>query len=173
VVFVAWGYIEGPIVLLNLLAVVVPSLFLAALVGLSVLWRSRLRKLGWIGVGLAVYAWGWSVVRAVVGVDAVWVYFIRRGWPHYLADWLLFMLTALTLVGIATVRSGSSRGIGTLMLATGVFGWVYELTDAGGVLEAESVHLGFGLLFSLGWVVLGMWLLVTKTRRAHSPRAGD
>jgi hypothetical protein len=74
------------------------------------------------------------------------------------------MLTGLTLIAVATVRSGWSWRTGAVVLATGVFGWVYNLTDSGAVLEARSVHIGFGLLFSLGWVVLGVWLL----RRALS-----
>jgi hypothetical protein len=151
VLFVVWGYIDRPNIpetlkaVIDVLAFVVPTLFLAAEVGLCVLLRSRLGMIGWMGMALAVYAWGWSVVGAIVGEE----------WPDYLPSWLLFMLTGLTLMGVATVRSGWSRGTGAVVLATGVFGWVYNLTDSGAVLEARSVHIGFGLLFSLGWVVLG------------------
>ena len=168
VLFVVWGYIDRPDIPENLmgvirvLAFVVPLLFLAAVVGLSVLWRSRLGMLGWMGMALAVYAWGWSVVGAIVGGE---------DWPNYLAAWLLFLLTGLTLMGVATVRSGWSRGTGAAVLATGVFGWVYNLTDSGAVLEARSVHIGFGLLFSLGWVVLGVGLLAAGTKRAPRPQA--
>ena len=178
VLFVVWGYIDRPNIpenlkaVIHVLAFVVPTLFLAAVVGLSVLWRSRLGMLGWMGMALAVYAWGWSVVSAIVGGEAVWAYFAQREWPHYLASWLLFMLTGLTLMGVATVRSGWSRGTGAVVLATGVFGWVYNLTDSGAVLEARSVHVGFGLLFSLGWVVLGVGLLAAGTKRAPRPQAG-
>jgi len=175
VLFVVWGYIDRPnipenlIAVIDVLAFVVPTLFLAAVVGLSVLWRSRLGMLGWMGMALAVYAWGWSVVGAIVGGEAVCTYFAQREWPHYLASWLLFMLTGLTLMGVATVRSGWSRGTGAVVLATGVFGWVYNLTDSGAVLEARSVHIGFGLLFSLGWVVLGVGLLAAGTKRVPRP----
>ena len=58
-----------------------------------------------------------------------------------------------------------------MVLATGVFGWVYYLTDSGAVLEARSVHVGFELLFSLGWVVLGVELLAAGTKRAPRPQA--
>jgi hypothetical protein len=166
VLFVVWGYIDRPnipwnlIAVIHLLAFVVPTLFLAAVVGLFVLWRSRLRMLGWMGMALAVYAWGLSVMGAIVGGE---------DWPHYLAAWLLFMLTGLTLMGVDTVRSEWSRRTGAVVLATGVFGWVYNMTDSGAVLEARSVHIGFGLLFSLGWVVLGVGL---GTKRAPRPQAG-
>ena len=168
VLFVVWGYIDRPnipenlIAVIHVLALVVPTLFLAAVVGLSVLWRSRLGMLGWMGMALAVYAWGWSVLRAIVG----------EMWPHYLPAWLLFMLIGLTLMGVATVRSGWSRRSGAVVLATGVFGWVYYLTDSGALLEARSVHIGFGLLFSLGWVVLGVGLLAAGTKRSPRPQAG-
>jgi hypothetical protein len=64
VLFVVWGYIDRPnipenlIAVIHLFAFVVPTLFLAAVVGLFVLWRSRLGMLGWMGMALAVYAWG-------------------------------------------------------------------------------------------------------------------
>ena len=167
VLFVVWGYIDRPNIpetlkaVIHLLAFVVPTLFLAAVVGLCVLLRSRLGMLGWMGMALAVYAWGWSVVGAIVGEE----------WPDYLPGWLLFMLTGLTLMGFAIVRSGWSRGIGAVVLATGVFGWVYDLTDSGAILEARSVHVGFGLLFSLGWVVLGVGLLAAGTKLAPRPQA--
>ena len=53
--------------MIHVLALVVPTLFLAAVVGLSILWRRRLGMLGWMGMALAVYAWDWSVVEASVG----------------------------------------------------------------------------------------------------------
>jgi hypothetical protein len=34
------------------------------------------------------------------------------------------------------------------------------------------VHVGFGLLFSLGWVVLGVGLLTAGTKRSPRPQAG-
>jgi hypothetical protein len=180
VLFVAWGYIDRPGIPENLRAVihvlsfVVPALFLAAMVGLSVLWSSRLGVLGWIGIALAVYGSCWGVVAAIVGGESMWVYLAQRGWPQYLSDWLLFMLTGLTLLGIATVRAAREkplRGMGALALAMGAFGWVYDLTDTGAVLEARSVHIGFGLLFSLGWMALGVGLLAAGSRRARRPQA--
>jgi hypothetical protein len=166
VLFVVWGYIDRPnipwnlIAVIHLLASVVPTLFLAAVVGLYVLWQRRLGMLGWMGMFLAAYAWGLSVMGVIVGGE---------DWSNYFTAWLLFLLTGLTLMGVATVRSGWSRGTGAVVLATGVFGWVYNLTDSGAVLEARSVHVGFGLLFSLGWVVLGVAL---GTKRAPRPQAG-
>src|SRR5215216_4634770 len=72
-------------------------------------------------------------------------------------------------------RSGSARrrgGTGALGLATGIFGWVYNLTDSGAVLEARWVPVGCRLLFSVGWVVLGVGLLAVGTKRSPRPQAG-
>jgi hypothetical protein len=177
VLFVAWGYVDGPnipealVSVVDVLAFVVPALFSAVVVGLCVLWGNSLGKLGWLVMALAGYALGWSLVGACVGGEAVWVYFAQRGWPHCLSSWMLFMLLGLTLLGIATVRSGPSRyrGPGASVLATGVFGWPYYATDTGAVLEARWVHVGSGLLFGLGWVALGAGLLAIQARRARRP----
>ena len=174
----AWGYIDRPnipenlVVVIRVFGFVVPVLFLATVVGLCLLWGNRPWVLWGIGIALVLYGVGWGLGAASVGQEAVWTYFARRGWPHFHADSLLFMLSGLTLVGIAAARSGPSWG-GALVLATGVFGLVYHVTDSGAVLETRSVHVGFGLLFSLGWVALGLGLLVAGTRQARRrPRTG-
>ncbi len=176
VLFVVWGYIDRPDISENLVAVVqafafvVPVLLLATMVGLCLLWGNRSRTLWWMGMALIVYGVGWSLVGASVGGKAVWVYLAQRGWPHYLTDGLLFMLAGLMVVGIAAARSGPPRG-GALVLATGVFGLVYYVTDSGAALETRPVHVGFGLLFSLGWVALGLGLLAAGIRRNRGPSA--
>jgi hypothetical protein len=43
----------------------------------------------------------------------------------------------------------------------GALGWAYSFTDSGAIFEARSVHVGAGLLFALGWVALGFFLLLT------------
>jgi hypothetical protein len=176
VLFVAWGYIDRPNISENLrvathmLAFAVPVLFLVAVAGLwAVLRGSRFGVFRWTGMALTIYGSGWGVVR-VIGGESVWVYFAERGWPPYMSSWLPFVLTGLTLIGIATVRGRPLRGMGALVLTIGVFGWVYCLTNAGGVLEARSVHIGFGLLFSLGWVALGLTLWLAATKQAKESR---
>ena len=174
--FVAWGYLHGPATSPVLrsavvgLAFTVPALFFSVVVGLCLLWGSSLGKLRWLVMALAGYALGWGLVGAGAGSEAVWAYFAQRGWPHYLSDWLLFMLTGLTLLGIGMVSSrGPRRLTGAVTLATGASGWIYDLTDSGAVLEARWVHIGFGLLFGLGWAALGTVLLATSTMRSRRP----
>jgi hypothetical protein len=58
-----------------------------------------------------------------------------------------------------------------LVLATGAFGWTYYVTNSGAVLEAHLPHVGFGVLFGLGWLALGVaLLLVAKTSPAKGAR---
>jgi hypothetical protein len=118
-----------------------------------------------------VYGLGWGVVAGIVGATSVWVYFAERGWPHYLYHGWAFLFTGLLLIGIATVRGRPLRGLGALVFAIGVFSWVYYLTDSGAVLEARLIHVGFGLLFSIGWAVLGLWLWVGGTRQSKETYA--
>jgi hypothetical protein len=75
------------------------------------------------------------------------------------------------IVGGESVWVYSLRGTGALALAMGAFGRGYYLTDTGAVLEACSVRMGFGLLFSLGALALGVGLLAAGARRAQRPRA--
>ena len=191
VLFVVWGYIDRPDIPENLAVViqgwafVVTTLFLAAAVGLCVLVGSRLGRLGWMGMVLAGYALVSTlvvsatnlvlsatnlVVRAIVETDAAWAHFLLRKWLQNPTPWLSLMHTGLTLMGIAIVRSGPSRWTGAAVLGTGLSGWVYNVTDSGAVLEARLVHIGFGLLFSLGWVALGVGLFAAGTSRAQKPQ---
>jgi hypothetical protein len=165
--FMAWGYVDRPhmplylTIVVNFLSCVVPALFLAGVVGLSVLCGRRVGALGWTGLVLASYGSVLGVVASIANVQSplyVYVYLAHRYVSPYLLDWLALILTGLTLVGIATVGTRTLRGLAALLLATGAFGWVYYLTDSGAVLEARPVHIGFGLLFSLGWVALGLAL---------------
>jgi hypothetical protein len=179
VLFLAWGYVDGPEVsgslasVVRVLAFVVPALFLAVIVGLCALWRDGLGRLGWLVVALAAYASCWGLVGARFGSEAVWLYLAQRGWPHLLSSWLPLMLVSLSVLGVWALRSGSARpGVaGPLVLATGGFGWPYYVTDSGAVLEARWAHVGFGVMFGLGWLALGVGLfLVAKSRRAKSAR---
>jgi hypothetical protein len=160
--FVVYGYVDRPHLPLYLGAVVdflsyvVPALFLAGVAGLSVLCSRQVGVLGWTGLGLAFCGSTWGVMRSVASIGPLYLYLVDKGVPPYLFHWLVPMLLGLTLVGVAAVRTRTLRGLGALLLATGTFGWVYYFTDSGAILEARPVHIGFGLLFSLGWVALGL-----------------
>jgi hypothetical protein len=171
--FVAWGYADRPHVPIYLEEVVyvlswaVPALFLAGTVGLIVLCGRRAGALGWTGLVLASCGSIWGVVYgfAPMTIERMYWYLTQNGVPPYLLDWLVPMLTGLTLAGVSAVETSTLRGLGALLLATGAFGWVYYFTDSGAILEERQVHIGLGLLFSLGWVALGVVLLRGAVQR--------
>jgi hypothetical protein len=78
------------------------------------------------------------------------------------------MLVGRPLAGISIARARMQRGPGVLLLAMGTFGWAYYATDSGAILEARTAHVGFGGLFSLCWIALGLVLL----KREDFYRAG-
>ena len=82
-------------------------------------------------------------------------------------DWLVWLMAAVTLVGLAAIRMKALRGYGALLLAMTLFGWVYSFTDWGHILEVRLVHIVFGILFSLSWVALGCTLLRGEGKVEH------
>jgi hypothetical protein len=164
VLFLVWGYVDRPHIppylgaVVHFLSSIVPALFLGRVAGLAILCSRQVGVLGWAGLGLAFCGSVWGVVSGVASRAPLYTYMANEGVPTYLVDWLVPMLLGLTLVGVAAVGMRALRGLGAWLLATGAFGWVYHFTDSGAVLEARPVHIGFGLLFSLGWVALGLAL---------------
>jgi hypothetical protein len=178
VLFVVWGYIDRPdiseslSVAVHVLSFVVPTLFLVVVVGLAVPCASRRGALKTTGLVLSLFGSTWGVVGSIANLHPLYASLAESsGLPRYLFDWLLVLQTGLALTGIAPVSSRPSRGVGPLLLAIGVCGWVYSLTDSGVIMEARLVHVGFGLLFSLGWVVLGVKLWVRGMGQAEEPHA--
>jgi hypothetical protein len=78
---------------------------------------------------------------------------------------LTWLLLGLSIVGLATVRREVVRNWGLLLLATALFGWIYQLTDDwAGIVDIRPVHVAFGILFSLGWMLLGYALWTSKNK---------
>jgi hypothetical protein len=168
VLFVIWGYVHTNSapwyfdVIAWVLSFVVPVLFLAGLAGLYVLCAKRVGRIGKVGLvaGLVGSAMG-------VAYAAPWSAFATSGsgltplaWlDTVLVWWLDVLLTGLPLVGIAAVGTRAFRGLGVFLLAMGAFGWAYNFTDSGSIAESRLVHVGFGLLFGLSWMGLGLMLL--------------
>jgi hypothetical protein len=166
--FVTWGYVhrdEAPWyfdAMVGPLNFIVPALFLVGLAGLYVLCEGRVGRIG--KVGLVVSLAG-SAMGAAYAVP--WSAFAtREDWLSSLAWldtilvwWLHVFLAGLPLAGIAAVGARTLRGVGISLLAMGAFGWAYHITDSGVILEARLAHVGFGLFFSLSWIVLGLALL--------------
>jgi hypothetical protein len=58
-------------------------------------------------------------------------------------------------------------------LAPVAFGWGYYLTETGAILEPRARHVAFVLLFSLGWVALGIGLWVRGRNEPENPNASS
>ena len=157
--FVVWGYLDRPNIPIYLevavqaLSFMVPALFLMGLVGIYFRCKREANRPAMSGLALAFIGSGLGILP-LSGV----------------ADWFATLLGGLTLAGIATAGR-SLRGLGALLLATATLGWTYYFTDSGAVFEARSIHVGFGVLFSLGWVALGLALWVGGTRQAKGAHA--
>lgn len=167
-----WGYVDRPDLPVHLRAVVsvlsftVPTLFLLGLTGLYVWREGRVDRLGEAGLIVALVGAGLGVVHGLSSVTSLASSIVRNSWPpryggfHYVLHdvWLPIMLAGLTLVGLASVGQGRLRRAGALALAMGASGWLYFLTDSGAMLKTRVLHVGFGLLFSVGWIALGLAL---------------
>jgi len=169
VLFVTWGYVHrsnAPPYLdamSRVLNFIVPTLFLLGLLGLYVHFeKQRVGRVGRMGLVLALVG---SAMGAAYAIP--WSAFATRGdWLSMLARldivlvWgLEVMLIGVLLAGVAAVEARTSRGLGVLLLAMGLFGWAYYFSDSGAILEAWLVHVGFAILFSLSWMTLGLALL--------------
>ena len=69
------------------------------------------------------------------------------------------------MVGLSTLRREVLRYWGFLLLTMAFSGWVYQLSDdMTGIVDVRTVHVAFGILFSLSWVLLGYALALSKNR---------
>ena len=178
VLFAVWGYVHKPNApplfdaLVGPLSLAVPLLFLMGFAGLYVRCKGQTGWLGTAGFILAFAAsvwgavWGAAQLSAVVP-NVVYGYIISIGLPLSLATgWFQMLLAALVLIGLRLIRIKGLRGLSAVVLAMGGVGWLHVLTDPGDNGEGYVVHALFGLLFSLGWVVLGcvLWNQSTHSK---------
>ena len=78
---------------------------------------------------------------------------------------LTWLLVGLSIVGLGTVRREVLRNWGHLVLTIAFSGWVYQLTDNNnGIVDIRSIHVAFGILFALSWMVLGYALWWSKNK---------
>jgi hypothetical protein len=176
VLFLVWGYIDRPDLsdrqqaVVEVLSFLVPALFLTGVVGSCVQRRGMRDTLGRVGSALSMLG---ATSGVTVGLMNLTPWYGGLLLIALSSAWLPMLLAGLVLVGIANIRSRRSGALRMLPLAMGVFGWSYYFTDTGAVLEARSFHIGLGLLFSLGWMVLGFWLGAESRRQVEQRRAGQ
>jgi hypothetical protein len=69
------------------------------------------------------------------------------------------------MVGLSTLRREVLGHWGLLLITMAFSGCIYQLTDdKTGIIDARSVHVVFGILFSLGWVLIGYALWLSSNR---------
>jgi hypothetical protein len=166
--FATWGYVHRENApwyfdaIAGALNAVVPALFLVGFIGLFVLCKGQVGRIGKVGLVLGLAG---SAMGSAYAVH--WSAFATRDDPLSLLEWLdtvlvwwlPIILAGLPLAGIAALGARPLRGLGVLLLAMGALGWAYLVTDSDAIFEARLEHVVFGLLFSLSWVVLGLALL--------------
>jgi hypothetical protein len=194
VLFVVWGYIDSddsPWYLdlaVLVLGIIVPLLFLVGLAGicLMIYLKGRVRA-GWlssIGFLVGFAGAGWFVIKGVMEAPNLYRHLGERAWATppgaqeecgfcllvklYLLvnSPLTWLLVGVSMIGLSTVRRREVlRYWGLLLLTLAFSGWVYQLTDdMSGIVDVRSVHVAFGMLFSLSWMLLGYALWSSKTR---------
>ena len=184
VLFAILGYVdrEGAPWFLDLgvilLGIVVPLLFIVTLAGVYAKCRTQTSWLGVIGFVVGFAGAGWGFVAGVIIAPTIYGQLGERSWDHCIAQEcglslllsapLTWLLVGLTVVGLSAIRKGTLRDWGHLLLTLALCGWVYQLTDdKTGIVDVRSVHVVFGILFSLGWIVLGyaLWSSRNMVRR--------
>ena len=193
VLFLVWGYVdrEGAPWYLDLavlvLAIVVPLLFLVGLMGtyIRVYVKGRV-QVGWlslIGVLISFAGAARWLTAAVVNAPTLYRWLGNRpvitppGAQEECGLCLLsklyllvnspltWLFVGLSIVGLTTVRGEALRNWGLLLLAMAFSGWVYHLTDdKTGIVDIRIIHVAFGILFALSWMVLGYALWWSKNK---------
>jgi hypothetical protein len=180
VLFAAWGYLhqgrapQPPDAIASVLGLVVPLLFLLGLAGFHAWSRGRTGWwLGWVGFVFGLVGAGLGVAYRLLDMAGIattadrYGYAAGKGWPPQLFDWFPWLLVGLTLIGIASVQTRSLRGWTLLPLAMGILGWAYYLSDVESTGQMRAVHVVFGVLFSLSWILLG-YLLWSRGAGRHT-----
>ena len=137
-------------VMVHVLALIVPVLFMVALATLYPRCAGRAAFLGEGGIILGSLGSALGAVRALVDLAVPSLY------PHdalsgrllqFLFDvWTPTLFIGLLVVGLASLATRTSRGVGALLLAMGVFGWALRATNSGGIFETRLAHAGLGIL---------------------------
>ncbi len=161
------------------LGIVVPLLFLVGLVGTYIKCRTQAGWLSLVGFVVSFAGAGWAIIEAVMKAPNLYG---RLGERNYtpglgqecgfclltklsllLTSPLTLLLVGLSIIGLTTLRQGILKDWGFLLLAMAIFGWVYQLTDdKTGIVDARSIHIAFGFLFGLSWMLLGYTLWSSK-----------
>src|SRR5215204_1307771 len=179
VLFLVWGYLdrEGAPWYLDLavlmLNIIVPLLFLVGLMGVYIKCRTQAGWLTIIGVVLVPTLYRQLGERNwVYGVGQECAFCLLQKLSLLLNSPLTWLLVGLTIVSLTILRKEVLRDWGFLLVAMVLFGWVYQLTDDWtGIVDVRSVHVVFGILFSLSWMLVGFALWSTKNKLSWTAKS--
>jgi hypothetical protein len=129
----------------------------------------RAGRLGETGITIGIMGSGWGIFGSLVNVAPRYESLLL----YWYDMWIPTLLVGVTVAGLATIRPKKLWSLGSLQLSMGMPGWGYYLTDSGAFFEARSVHIVFGVLFSMCWVALGLGLRAAGVQRVAEPLARD
>ena len=151
--------------------------------------RARAGWLGSVGFVIGFAGAGWFVIKGVMHAPILYSQLGEKTWGtppgaqeeyglsllaklYLLANSpLTWLLVGLGMVGLSAARREVLRRWGLLLLTLAFSGWVYQLTDeVTGIVDLRSVHVVFGILFSLGWLLLGYALCSSKKRASQTSK---
>ena len=194
ILFLVWGYVdrEGAPWYLDLavlvLGIVVPVLFLVGLVGIYtrvyVKDRTQAGWLSYVGFLISLAGTAWWLTAGITNAPNLYRHLGEKtsSAPPGAQEeecglcllaklsllvnspltWLLF---GLSIVGLTIVQGKALRSWGLLLLTMALSGWAYQLTDdKTGIVDIRSIHVAFGILFSLSWMALGFALWWSKNK---------
>jgi hypothetical protein len=175
------SYLE-PVVLV--LSIVVPLLFLVGFAGTYARCRIRAGLLAVIGFVVGFAGAGSMIVNGLYGYEPlgerIWPYFEAQEGCGYcllpklatvLSASLTWLVVGLSIVGLTSFRKAAIRHWGFLLLAMALFGWGFQFTEDGIVsASVRPIHVAFGILFGLNWMLLGYALWLSRTNRADQPK---
>jgi hypothetical protein len=169
VLFATWGYLDGGNdaylvgAATTALSVLVPALFVLGVAGLHARCEGLVGQFGNTGFIITFIGLAAGIVHGLESLIS-WYETYVMGYAHAtmsgqllpgLYAWLAWTLVGLSVVGIANVWTKTLGILRALPLAMAALGWAFYVTDTGGVVEVRLNHIGFGVLFSLSWVLLG------------------
>src|SRR5215218_8484679 len=171
------------------LGIVVPVLFLVGLVGICtrvyVKDRTQAGWLSYVGFLISLAGAAWWLTAGITNAPNLYRHLGERtgaappGAPEeecglcllaklslLVNSPLTWLLIGLSIVGFTTALRGEALwNWGLLLLTMALSGWVYQLTDdMSGIVDIRTIHVAFGILFSLSWMGLGCALWWSKNK---------
>jgi hypothetical protein len=125
VLFAAWGYIHRDgapwyfTTVANMLAFIVPLLFLTALVGLYIRCGGRVGWLGGMGFAFGFIGSAYGIVDSLVDLPSWHLYVSSKYLLPLLLGWLPMLCLGLMMIGVTPLGRNAPGSLGACLFATG------------------------------------------------------